>query len=163
MSRVLSLRLKDDQMERLGRLARRLGHTPSRTAAILLEEALREEEFSYVEFRNSVIGRQAYVRGSRVTIWMLEWIARAFDHDPVRVAEHLSWPVHKVRGGLEYAKAFPEEVNEAIAEHEAADFASLKRILPQAELIVVSGKDLDEPGLQDVPVEVQGDVAPAAR
>jgi hypothetical protein len=163
MSHVLSLRLQGDQLARLKRLARRAGHTPSKAAAMLIEEALRMHEFTYVEFRDSALGRQAYVRGSRVTIWMLEWIARGYDHDPARVAEHLNWPVSKVLGGLEYAKAFPEEVNDAIAEHEAADFASLKRVLPQAELVVVTAADPDEAAPRNVPTEVQGNVASASR
>ncbi len=44
MSKVVSMRLEDDQMERLKRAARQLGRTPAETASLLLEESLRERE-----------------------------------------------------------------------------------------------------------------------
>ncbi|WP_287710722.1 hypothetical protein [Microcystis sp. M125S2] len=55
MSQVVSARLPDHTAERLKRLARRLGKTPSETSAILIEESLRESEFPYIEFRHSAI------------------------------------------------------------------------------------------------------------
>jgi hypothetical protein len=38
----------------------------------------------------------------------------------------------KVQAAVNYAGAFPEEINEAMAENEATDFEALKRMLPQA-------------------------------
>ncbi len=75
MSKVLSLRLKDDQIERLARAARRLGRTPSETAALLLEESLREREFTFIEFRDSPVGRQAYLKGTRLAVWQVTALA----------------------------------------------------------------------------------------
>jgi hypothetical protein len=46
--------------------------------------------------------------------------------------QHLNWPEAKIRGALNYSEAFPEEVNELIAENDSSDFDSLKRMLPQA-------------------------------
>jgi len=46
-------------------------------------------------------------------------------------AQHLSWPEEKVQAAFKYAKAFPQEITEAIAENDSVDFASLKRKLPQ--------------------------------
>jgi xanthine/CO dehydrogenase XdhC/CoxF family maturation factor len=48
------------------------------------------------------------------------------------VAGHLQWPEVKVQAAVNYARAFPEEINEAMAENEATDFEALKRMLPQA-------------------------------
>lgn len=48
------------------------------------------------------------------------------------VATHLSWPEPKVRAAVNYAGAFWEEIEEAAAENDAADFQMLKRMLPQA-------------------------------
>jgi hypothetical protein len=47
------------------------------------------------------------------------------------VAKHLKWPEARVRAALYYSEAFPEEVNDAIAENDSTDFDSLKRTLPQ--------------------------------
>jgi hypothetical protein len=38
----------------------------------------------------------------------------------------------KVQAAVNYAEAFPEEIDEAMAENEATDFEALKRMLPQA-------------------------------
>jgi hypothetical protein len=51
---------------------------------------------------------------------------------PPAVARHLRWPEMKVEAAVNYAQAFPKEINEAIAENEAIDFRALRRMLPQA-------------------------------
>ena len=105
MSKVLSLRLKEDQVERLERAARRWGRSPSSAAVLLLEEALRQREFPYVEFRDSVVGRQAYLNGHRLSVWQIEWIARYFDHDAGKTADYLRLRPVQVEGALSYADA----------------------------------------------------------
>lgn len=162
MSRVLSLRLKDEQMERLKRLARRQGHLPSKVAAILIEEALRMADFRHVEFRDSPIGRQVYVRGSRVTVWMLMSIARDYEGDPKRVAEHLGWPVWRVQGGFDYARAFPEEIAEAIADNDSYDDDKRKQILPQLDRFTFSDEQVT-PATSPAGEHAESDAASAAR
>jgi len=164
MSRVLSLRLKDDQMERLKRLARHLDRTPSETAVRLIEEALRLSEFAFIEFRDTPVGRQAYVKGSRVAVWQVLSLARGLGHDAARVAEYLQWPEVKVLAAFEYAKAFPEEINEAIAENDAIDETTLRRLLPQLEVITVrldESNAVPEQGREQIVEAVQGVEAPA--
>jgi uncharacterized protein (DUF433 family) len=109
-SRVVSLRLKEEDAAKLDRLARQQQRTPSATAAILLTEKLKEEEFPGIEFRQTAAGRQAYVRGTRVQVWMTLMIARDYGMDVKKTAEHLSWPESKVETALAYARAFPEEI-----------------------------------------------------
>lgn len=133
MSQVMSLRLKDQQMERLRRIARRLGRTPSEVGALLVEEGLREAEFACVEFRDSAVGRQAYIKGSRLAVWEVVEIARGYGLDVERTAEHLRWPAFKVQAALNYAVAFPEEIDYAIADNDSCDFEKLSRVLPQLE------------------------------
>ena len=38
----------------------------------------------------------------------------------------------RVQAAVNYAKAFPEEIEEALSENSATDFVALKRMLPQA-------------------------------
>src|SRR5205823_438454 len=97
MSQVVSMRLQDGQMERLRRLARRLGRTPSETSALLVEEALRRSEFAFLDFRDSPVGRQAYIQGTRVAIWQIVGAARTYGMDSARTAEHFRWPVVRVQ------------------------------------------------------------------
>lgn len=137
MSQVVSLRLKDNQMERLRKVARRMGRTPAEVSGLLLEEGLREVEFASIEFRDSSVGRQAYIKGSSLAVWEVVMIAQDYDLDAARTAGHLDWPDFKVQAALNYAAAFPAEINDAIADNDAYDFETLRRLLPQAEEFVV--------------------------
>jgi len=138
MSQVISMRLRDEQVERLRRLARRIGRTPSETGAMLVEESLRQAEFGHIEFRQSPVGRQAYVRGSTLAVWEIIVVARAFKLDAEQTATHLGWPRHRVQAALNYAAAFPEEIETAIADNEAIGWEDLSRQLPQAVLFQVA-------------------------
>lgn len=144
MSRVVSMRMGEQQVERLGRLARQLGRTPSETSALLVEEALRRAEFAYLDFRNSPVGRQAYVQGTGLAVWEVALVARSFGMDPGRTAAHLQWPPVRVQAALSYTAAYPEEIETAIRDNEALDFNALARMLPQAEQFVVSEEEVQE-------------------
>ena len=78
MSKVVSIRLPEETEARLQRLARRLGKTPSETGAMLIEESLRETEFAYIEFRNSPVGRQAYLKNSNLAVWQVMMLAEQY-------------------------------------------------------------------------------------
>lgn len=137
MSQVVSMRLQDSQMERLQRFARRMGRTQSEVSALLVEEGLRETEFAHVEFRDSPAGRQAYIKGSSLAVWEVVMVARDFGLDAAKIAAHLRWPAFKIQAALNYAAAFPEEIDYAIADNDSYDFAKLSRLLPQMERFVV--------------------------
>jgi predicted transcriptional regulator len=70
MSQTVSLRLPDELVGRLDRFARMLGNgtTRSRAGVILIDEALREEEFAGIEFRNTSIGRLPYIKKSGMAV-----------------------------------------------------------------------------------------------
>ena len=136
MSRVVSLRLKDDQVERLERAARRLGRTPSEAAALLLEESLRQRDFALVEFRDSPVGRKAYLQGTRLAIWQVVSLARSFGGDVARTAAHLEIPAVAVAAALAYAAAYPSEIDAAIADNDRPT-ADLARLVPNLEVVAV--------------------------
>lgn len=136
MTKVVSMRLKEGQWERLERMARRLGRTPSETSVLLLEEALRVAEFGFIQFRDSAAGRQAYILGTSLAVWEVALLARFFDGDAERLAEYLGWPPVKVRAALHYAGAYPEEIETAIRDNEPA-LERLRRMLPGTETVAV--------------------------
>jgi hypothetical protein len=131
-SMVLSMRLPVETGRRLKRIANRHGWTASDASARLVEEGLRRSEFAFLDFRDSPVGRQAYIQGSTLAVWEVLLLLRSYDGSVAAVAKHLEWPESKVRAGLNYSEAFPEEVNEAISENDSAGFDELKRMLPQA-------------------------------
>jgi hypothetical protein len=121
-------------------MANRHGWTPSHTSARLVEEGLRRSEFAFIDFRDSAIGRQAYIQGSSLAVWEVMMVARGYHNDAAAVAGHLEWQEAKVKAAFNYAAAFPAEINDALAENDAMDFTSLKRMLPQAEEFIVGKK-----------------------
>ena len=138
-SMVISMRLPAESGKRLKRMARRHGWTTSDASARLVEEGLRRSEFAYIDFRDSAVGRQAYMQGSRLAVWQVAMLLRSYKQDLGAVAKHLEWPVFQVQAALNYIEAFPEEIAEALAENDAMDFNALKRMLPQA-VEFVAGK-----------------------
>lgn len=133
MSRVVSLRLRDDEAKAVERLARQFSRSVGATAALLLREKVREEEFPFIEFRDSPVGRQAYVKRQRVTVWQILWLARHYDMDAGRVAQHLGWHEEPVQSALAYARACPEEIDPIVDEMESTTFEDLKRRIPWIE------------------------------
>jgi uncharacterized protein (DUF433 family) len=129
---VVSMRLPADSGNRLKRMANRHGWTPSDASARLVEEGLRRSEFAFIDFRDSAAGRQAYIQGSTLAVWEVLLLVQSYKGDAAAVAKHLKWPEAKVQAAINYAKAFPEEIEGAVSENAATDFEALKRMLPQA-------------------------------
>ena len=107
---VVSMRLPAESGRRLKRMARRHGWTASDAGARLVEEGLRRSEFAFIDFRDSMAGRQACLQGSTLAVWEVMLLVRAFQADAAAVARHLRWPEAKVRAAVQYADAFPEEI-----------------------------------------------------
>lgn len=131
-STVLSMRLSVESGRRLKRIASRHGWTPSDASARLVEEGLRRSEFAFLDFRDSAAGRQACLQASTLAVWEVTLLVRSYKGNVAAVAKHLKWPEAKVRAAMNYAEAFPDEIDEALAENDSTDFEILKRMLPQA-------------------------------
>jgi hypothetical protein len=113
-------------------MASRHGWTPSDASARLVEEGLRRSEFAFIDFRDSPVGRQACIQASTLAVWEVILLVRSYKGDLTATAKHLQWPLAKVKAAAYYAEAFPEEIDQALAENDATDFTALKRMLPQA-------------------------------
>ena len=131
-SMVISMRLPEASGKRLRRMANRHGWTPSDASARLVEEGLRRSEFAFIDFRDSIIGRQAYIQGSSLAVWEVILLCRGYQNNLQAVARHLRWPQSKVQAAVNYAEAFAGEINEALEENEAGSFTTMKRMLPQS-------------------------------
>jgi len=130
---VISMRLPVESGNRLKRMATRHGWTASDASARLVEEGLRRAEFAFIDFRDSAAGRQAYIQGSTLAVWEVMLLVRDYKADCASVARHLNWPEAKVQAAINYAKAFPSEIETAFSENASVDWEELKRMLPQAQ------------------------------
>jgi len=136
-SMVISMRLPLKSGKRLKRMATQHGWTPSDASARLVEEGLRRSDFAFVDFRDSAAGRQACMQGSSLAVWEVMLVARDYQNDAAAVATHLHWPAAKVQAAFNYARAFPDEITEALADHDAVNFEALAHMLPQAREFIV--------------------------
>ena len=131
---VLSLRLPQEERTRLERLARRTGRTLGELAARMVIEGRRREDFAWIDFRETAAGRMAFVQGTRLQVWWLTRLARQFDGEPAAVAEHLGLPVAQIKAALNYAQAFPGEIETSIRDYEETTLDDLRRQLPNLEV-----------------------------
>ena len=49
-------------------------------------------------------------------------LVRSYKGDLAAVADHLQWPSAKVEAAVNYAEAFPDEIDTALAENDAIGF-----------------------------------------
>jgi uncharacterized protein (DUF433 family) len=130
---VISMRLERHQEDRLMKVARRLGRSASETSARLVEEGLRRSEFAFIDFRDTPAGRQACIQGTRLSVWMVVKLARLYGNDARKTAVHLERSPLQIQAALNYAKAFPAEIEAAIQDNDSYDFDKISNMLPQIE------------------------------
>ena len=94
-----------------------------------------------IEFRDSVVGRQAYLRGSTLAVWEVVMLVRERKNDAEATAAYLGWPVARVEAAFRYAAAYPEEIEAALRETMAVDADALRRLLPGTQVIDIHMDD----------------------
>jgi uncharacterized protein (DUF433 family) len=136
-SKVVSLRLREAEAAYLVRQARRMQRTRSETAALLLAEKLREEEFPLIEFRPTLAGREAFVRGTRIKVWQVALHARGSERasSAERIARALTVPLEQVRAALDYYAAYREEIDAILEEVDGTTEKDVRRILPNVRVV----------------------------
>jgi uncharacterized protein (DUF433 family) len=135
VARTVTLSLSDEQVARLERFAHDHNSDLTETVTRLIDEALRQADHPDIEFRDSPVGRQAYVRGSTLAVWEIAMLARERKNEIEATAAYLGWPLARVQAALSYAAAYPEEIATALRENDSFDEAALQRLLPQARVI----------------------------
>lgn len=131
----ITVRVPPASRAELGRIARRLGVTPSETGARFIEEGIRQDRFPQIEFRNTEVGRQAFLKGTRLSVFFVARTLREFDGSLDALAEHLSRPRSILETASAYAEAFPDEVENAIRDYESLNsLERLRESLPGLEV-----------------------------
>jgi hypothetical protein len=131
MSKTMSLRLTDRQLTALEKWRRRFNQRSTSAALqLLLEEKLREEEYTHISFRDSAAGREAYLMGTGLAVWEIVLVNRAYQGDIAQTADHLGIPETLAHAALNYAYDFQQEIGAELAEIDATDFDALRRLLP---------------------------------
>lgn len=102
-------------------------------------------EYAFIDFRDSIVGRQAYVQGSSLAVWEVVMIARAYNGDVESAARRLHWPVQRIQAAVNYAAAYADEIDTAIADNEAYDAERVARMLPGTRVLtMINGKLIEK-------------------
>jgi uncharacterized protein (DUF433 family) len=142
MSQPLSARLPDATAERLRQYAGRKQRSVNETLGMAVEEWLRQNEFAFIEFRDTPDGRLPYMKSSRLPVYRVVMTARQYGMDVDRIKAH--WPDRPrewIQAALNYFEAYPEEIEAQIAAYGSLSFEELKRRMPQAERITVPAQE----------------------
>ncbi len=121
--KVVSIRLAEEQVEYLYRTARRLGRTPSQTAALLIEDAQRRERFPEIEMRDTAAGRTAYIRRTRLPVWMMAWRmwrGSTPEEQYELVGRDAGATLEGMRAALAYAEEYRDEIERDIEDDRLA-------------------------------------------
>src|SRR3989454_6564162 len=111
-SETLLIRLTPEERKDLNDLSRFRRTPPTILAAQFIAEGLRLARFPGIEFCNTPLGRMAYLKNSRLAVWLLrELVAQA--GSVKKVAALIGRSAVQLEGALRYAKAFPEELKVA--------------------------------------------------
>jgi hypothetical protein len=131
---TLSIRVPLETRRWLERFAKKRG-SAGMAATRILEEARRREDFPAVEFRDTPLGRVAFVQGTRVQVAFVHTQVTANPHlSAADLAQSFAWSQWKAAGVLAYLEAFPEECRREWEDlQETVSFTALKRSLPQLE------------------------------
>jgi hypothetical protein len=109
---TLSVRLTPEEKKDLEDLSRFKGTPPTALGAQFIAEGLRTARFPGIEFRNTPLGRMAYLKNSRLAVWIVRELAKQTG-SVAKLAELLGRSVVQLEGVLLYAEAFPEELEAA--------------------------------------------------
>lgn len=108
-STTLSIRVTDETRGWLERFAMQRGSAGG-AAARLLDEARRREEFPAVDFRDTPLGRVAYIHGTRIQMALARRQAIEWKFRPEKLARHYGWPLWKAESAVAYIKEFDAEL-----------------------------------------------------
>ena len=134
MAQALTLRVPDEAAAEIRRVAQRERRSISEVGARIVEEWIRQNRYSQIEFRSINGERIACIKGG-LEVWQAVMVARRYDNVGA-AAEHLDLRPDQVVAALAYANDYPSEIDAAIAES-CRRFDELKRILPSLERIEV--------------------------
>jgi uncharacterized protein (DUF433 family) len=113
MAAPLSIRLKDDALQRLYFRARLEGVPPRTLAQRLLDEGLRTAEHPEIRFTTGPAGRRATLRGCGLDVW--EVIKILPDNGgAAELADYLEIPLHWVEAAIAYYGAYPDDIDERL-------------------------------------------------
>lgn len=128
-----SVRLEAETERLVEAEARRTRRSKSAVVEAFTEEAARTRRFPGIGFRGDDARRRAWVLGSGLDVWEINHMLEDFGSPDAVVSDTQLSPA-QVRLALAYRDAYPEEIEEAIADNrEPLD--ALRELYPFIEVV----------------------------
>ena len=127
-SATLGVRMPKSTCETIRRISASRGRTPSDLLAEYAEEISSMHRFCHIEFRDTPLGRMAYVEGTRSSVWLVCDLVRQNRGDVRRTAKIHEWPETRVRAAVNYAKAYHEEIEPLIERARSMSEETLRQL-----------------------------------
>ena len=108
---TVSVRITAAEKRSLEADARRKGVPTATVAANYIAEGVRRSRFPAVEFRDGSPGRVAYLAGTRWPVWLIVELVKDYSGKVEAAAKHMNRPPALVEMVLNYATAYPEEID----------------------------------------------------
>jgi uncharacterized protein (DUF433 family) len=125
---TLGVRLSLEASRAIKQISASQGRTPSALLGEYAEEIARGQKFCHLEFRSTPLGRMAYIEGTRTAVWLITDLVRQEGGDVKAVAKSRQWPETKVRAALNYAAAYPEEIESLIERAHSISEDEIRRL-----------------------------------
>lgn len=108
---TVSVRITAAEKRSLEADARRKRIPTGTVAANYIAEGVRRSRFPAIEFRNGSPGRVAYLSGTRWPVWLIVELVKDYSDNVDAAAKHIGRPSALVQMALDYAVAYPEEID----------------------------------------------------
>lgn len=103
------------------------------------QEIIEIKTYPHIERRDTLNGRIAYMKSSRLPVWRVVKLAKSYNMDAGTTAAY--WGEHRSKEWVEFALAyyrdFPEEIDALIQASEQVAFETLQQKLSQLERIAL--------------------------
>jgi uncharacterized protein (DUF433 family) len=136
---VMTVRLPKDLGLGVKHYSAQTGHKPAKVGTLAVDEFLRRRTFPLIDFRESAMGRVAYVKGTRLAVYWLTDAVKRLRGNIKKAAEIWELSPEKISAALHYAEAYPQEIK-AMQDRAEANRA----LLEKAEAALAKAKALGE-------------------
>jgi len=115
----VTIRLAAEVREEIKEIMRRTGRDFSSIAHEMLEEALKMRRIPGIYFTDTPTGRHAHIAGTGLGVWEIVRSYRVLSENWDKLRKRYDWLSEmQLRVALAYAEAYPEEIDDRIAEEE---------------------------------------------
>ncbi len=139
MSQPVTVRLSKPSAEELRFIARKERRSVSEVGARFIEEGIRQNRFPHLEFRSFNGERQACIKGA-LQVWQVIMVGKGYDMEAEKIAAHLCLKPEQALAALNYYKAYPAEIDQALEENNVGE-DRLREMFPNLRVFTFPAKD----------------------